>query len=300
MESSLSTRWWVQKKYCGDISNIAKMSGSTIDIDNYLKVLENKHREAIKKINENPVSKNKCKLTHKIWLNRPGRFYFPTPEMIDRVKLMYTELPDYQHIIWVNNDEMGKKLVELLSGDNYSVFYKNVEELSDNDCYKGANAFLHCECWAMATDIMRVLIIYKYGGVYSDFGWIIKKIAFDTMNIFDFAVNGEGLEFGGGPGQGAASHNVIYASQPNNKILKKLIDDSIKLKHIDILWHEACGPRNIMATLTFFENESYCLLKCSDRNVIDRHHLSSHRNKGFGTSLYKDRKIEILDLMAKA
>ena len=54
-----------------------------------------------------------------------------------------------------------------------------------------------------------------------------------------------------------------------------------------------------MATLTFLER-SYCLLKCSDRNVIDRYHLSSHKNKGFGTSLYKDRKLEILDLMAKA
>ena len=300
MENCLSTRWWVQKKYCGAISNFVNLFKSTFDVDKYLEVLENKHKMAIKKINENPVSRNKCKLTHKIWLNNPDKFYFPTQEMINRVKSMYNELPDYQHIIWVNNDEMGEKLTKLLSGDNYSVFYKNVEELSHHPCYKGANAFLHYECWAMATVIMRVLIIYKYGGVYSDFGWIIKKNAIDTMNIFDFAVNGEGLEYGEVSAQGVASHNVIYASQPNNKILKKLIDDAIKLQHVDRQWHEACGPRNIMAALTFFENESYCLLKCNDSNVIDRHHLASHRNGGFGTSLYLDRKKEILDLMSKA
>lgn len=298
MENCLSTRWWVEKNYCSGISNIATDSGYSLDINKYLNVLEKKHKDAIKKLNENPVSKNECKITHKIWLNKPCSFNFPTAEMVDRVKLMYRELPDYHHVIWVNNDEMGEKLIDLLSGDNYSVSYKNVEELSDNECYNGANAFLQCDCWALASDIFRVLIVYKYGGVYSDFGWIIKKKAIDTMNIFDFALNGEGLEYSK-KDQGVASHNVIYASKPNNNIIEKLIADSIKLKHAGLLWHEACGPRNMMASLTFFENESYCLLKCSDSNVIDRHHTNSHKTGMFGTALFSEKKYMILDIISK-
>ena len=83
-------------------------------------------------------------------------------------------------------------------------------------------------------------------------------------------------------------------------IINKLIDDAIKLKHEGLLWHEACGPRNIMASLTFFENESYCLLKSSDSNVIDRHHSHSHQNRMFGTALYSEKKQDIIYLMSKA
>jgi len=79
--------------------------------------------------------------------------------------------------------------------------------------------------------------------------------------------------------------------------MKKLVTDAENLKHIRYEWQEAVSPKNIMATITFHEDVSVCLIRSNDKSVLDRFHTSSHKRGKFGSSVWPEKRESVLKIL---
>ena len=78
------------------------------------------------------------KIIHQIWIG-------PKPIPINMIKTWKDKHPDFEHILW-NKEEIKKRNMEFKC-------QKRIDEMEE---------------WCGKADIMRIEILYKYGGIYID------------------------------------------------------------------------------------------------------------------------------------
>lgn len=98
------------------------------------------------------------KIIHQIWIG-PYKITERDKQFAHNVKMMN---PDYEYIFWDNDNlpELPERLVEL------------------------KNIFLEQKCWVCIADMMRLFVVYKYGGIYMDCDYEQFK-PFSTLNLDD-------------------------------------------------------------------------------------------------------------------
>jgi mannosyltransferase OCH1-like enzyme len=98
------------------------------------------------------------KIIHQIWIG-PYKMIESDKKFAEKVKLMN---PEYKYIFWDNNNlpTLPDKLVEL------------------------KKIFIEQKCWVCIADMMRLFVVYEYGGIYMDCDYEQFK-PFSELNLDD-------------------------------------------------------------------------------------------------------------------
>lgn len=260
-------------------------------------ILENMRNNSLKILKEIP-DKTMNKLTHKIWLTTDDNGYMPTEHMINLLRKNYTELKDFKHYLWCNNNIIGNKIITDLCITDLDIQLRNpVEEFKNYIGYKIFNIFLNHKLFANACDILRIQVVNKYGGLYSDFGWLMTKYISEYLNNFDIMFNGENAPWC----KGVISHNIIYSNKVNHIIFTKMLyylenkeflntfNSELKLcKMIEIV-----GPIFLMAIIPALCKNDKLILLTHDKYTFDNYHTSSHITGLFGSSIINNKIDDI-------
>lgn len=264
-----------------------------------LNALRNKSLKLVKNSILNNNSNNINKLSHKIWLTSSENPQPPSKDILDLLKIHYNELSDYKHIFWTNNINFCKKIIDNLMLSNINIQIKNINELSDLNGFIYVDILIKNSAYAFACDICRIMVIYKYGGIYSDIGWYMKKYISYMLNDADLMFNGE-KECGWA--EGVISHNVIYAKEPKNLIFENMLK-YFTIKE-NILWYckkydvsilnsilSYVSPRFIMVVLGEYPDKNIVVVT-DNKLTFHRHHTQSYNHGTFGSIIVNNSVTE--------
>ncbi|PVZ69621.1 glycosyltransferase [Pelagibaculum spongiae] len=256
----------------------------------------------------NPRSQPGVRSIHRIWLGK-----FPSDEMLLQVYACNLEVaksirPVYfvsHNYLWTNN----KKLLAFSDSGikPYSYFkIKNAEWLIDD--YQTPHALaiearsqIHWQNYANASDILRILALYHYGGLYLDMSWITNPHNFNGATERGYLTpNLESIYLLNSYSCLKQSTDQIYSFPPfsttNNMIKAKRSGDY----QYTFLESQRCKIDSLEITQLYvgtpghpFISEVMITLNnmiCSDRYMpIKGRHLKKVFYKGVhGTSYYKD------------
>lgn len=112
---------------------------------------------------------------------------------IEKLKANFERLNEqdryWQHYIWTNNPNIFPEELRDIAG----VIVKDIKELKDHQLYKNIEltikkSFKLPAYLAEASDIIRLIVLQKYGGVYSDMDYEIynSKLLLTYMRNFNF------------------------------------------------------------------------------------------------------------------
>ncbi|PVZ63880.1 hypothetical protein DC094_20345 [Pelagibaculum spongiae] len=138
------------------------------------------------KVNAPVSDRSGVKIIHRMWLGK-----MPSSEVIKKSAITDNYLSKelfedncYRHILWTNNFQ----LMHSQGSPHYPelAFYqvRHIDELiNGSNPFPGMRDFVRAFiAWgdlAFAVDILRLLAVYQYGGLYLDISWHIQKLAND-------------------------------------------------------------------------------------------------------------------------
>lgn len=148
---------------------------------------------------------------------------------IEEMKVNFSKLNslghDWQHNIWTNKADFIPEEIRNIKG----VHIRDVEEFRDSPLYeslleildKGQDIKPHL---AEAADLIRLMALQKFGGIYSDMDYEIynPKALFELMQKFDF--------IGGREKQTELSYygNAFIAAKPNHPVINESLRMSLR------------------------------------------------------------------------
>lgn len=270
------------------------LSNSEINNNEYIDIMKNQRSNCLDIIKNDFSIDQINKISHKVWLTDDSNPYMPSDKMLQNLKIHCSELIDFKHYLWCNNREIGNKIIN----QNKNLEFKDINELENPEDLSIVKLLLKKKLFANACDIIRIQIINKYGGLYSDFGWIINKYTSFYISNFDLMFNGEMTEWC----KGYVSHNVIYSKQKEQLIFSKMVSllkDKIFLKN---LWNcnpsfitiiEVVSPRFIMAMIPILCLELKIIVLRQHITTYSKHNTHSHVHGTFGSNKIQTIEREI-------
>lgn len=218
-EYVLKSELFPLKKYKYEYYNITSMNKPKAFLDRAYKDWKIKAIKTYDHINEKHINK----IEFKIEYNRDEKPYLwtywdninntITPPLINICyKTVVKNCEDSFNIIKLNNNNIRQYLPEL---DDYWDFVKNLKI-------------------AHKVDLYRIMLLYKYGGLYIDADTIVLKdpiVIMNNLDKYDYIGFGcTGLKCKNGYGKPS---NGIMASRPNSHLLGKILENIlIKTKEV--------------------------------------------------------------------
>lgn len=136
------------------------------------------------------------KKIHQIWI---GEVEMPS-DWKRWCKTVIDAHPDWEYKLWTNDD-----IENLIDGYPYLVkYYEFVKELKR---------------WGWMTDVMRYMILYKFGGIYADCDFEMRK----NKSFNDLPLDNELLLVNTAKHPKHEIQNCLMGAVPNNDFLKVLI-----------------------------------------------------------------------------
>jgi hypothetical protein len=106
--------------------------------------------------------------THKIWLTAPNGGCLPPADFIDNYLASIMTLPtDLVHFFWTNSDLVRR---QLRSAAGSSVCVMDISLFQTDSLFVTVVSLLEKHKFVLAADVLKILILYRFGGIYSDLG----------------------------------------------------------------------------------------------------------------------------------
>jgi hypothetical protein len=260
------------------------------NIENANSNMNNLRNKAINLIQEQNSNNNLIEITHKIWITNINNPFAPNIESQNLIKNQYINLPHYKHYFWTNYPHFCNEFIKSWNLDSsIKIEIHDIEELKDYYGYKLYKAYVNQNLFAQSTDIVRLQIICKYGGLYSDIGFSFKPTIINIIKNFDITINGELFL------PGIVSHNVLSCNIIEHNLfltILKIINYKYKeyynnSRNIYNLI-ELSSPRMLTAAVSSICNNVNILLIVNNIYTFDRYHNASWR----GTPKYGCNTLE--------
>jgi hypothetical protein len=250
--------------------------------------------------NEYVDIKNMNRLTHKIWLTDKDNGQLPSKEMLEALKNTYNHLSigdGFKHFLWCNNSKIGNQIIELIGCQNCNnIELRNIDEFSEYIGTKLFTILLKNRLYSNACDILRIQVVHKYGGLYSDFGWSMTNNIPHLLKRSDIMFNGEN-----NPAfNGVISHNVIYSKLAKHILLDRMLtyleDYHFLLKFPKdnaFSINEIISPCFIMAAVPGLCKHEKVITLVNHSLTFSRIHNHSHCNGSFGCAILSQSKDKV-------
>jgi mannosyltransferase OCH1-like enzyme len=224
------------------------------------------------------------KITHKVWVTNPDNKYEPSMECQELVKQQYLNLPHYRHIFWTNVPDFCKNFIESWGiNSEINIEIRDIIEFKDYYGYRVFKAYMNQQLFANACDILKIQVVCKYGGIFSDIGWSLKPTLDKIIKNFNIVINGEFIE------PGIVSHNILGSKIVEHYLymsILKIIDNIDKNKQyynsIKSVWGiiELSSPRMLTAAVSSICKDDNILLIVNNEYTTERYHNHSWFGEG--------------------
>ena len=137
--------------------------------------------------------------------------------VISNAKKTKAIFPDRDYILWTNDKKLIPTTIKALEAEGIKVC--NTSELGDYKLSREISIALENKEFAKASDIMRGVLIEKFGGLYMDLDYTIynHKLLADALNKFELVVGKD--EFI----QQQYFGNAFIAAKPHHPVLEELV-----------------------------------------------------------------------------
>jgi mannosyltransferase OCH1-like enzyme len=252
--------------------------------------------KAINLIELNLPNEEFIRITHKIWLTDINKPYEPNETTQNLVKNQYIILHehDYTHFFWTNYPNFCKQFISKWNIDCTNIQIRDVSEFENYYGYNFYNAYMNQNFFANACDILKLQVVCKYGGIYSDMGFSIKPTIYNIIKNFNIVINGEFYDIG------IVSHNILGSKVRENYFYKTILEkidnlDIIKKyctskKNIFEIAKEFAGPRMLTAAISSLCKNDKVLLIVNNEFTCERYHNHSWfgEKSKYGCNLHKN------------
>ena len=127
------------------------------------------------------------KLTHKVWMTSATAPSLPPDDYVDDYLIGLRSLPTgWTHYFWSNSDAVVEHIRGKARDHGVSVLASNVELLSDDALYPVLTAFATDRKFVLAADIVKIMLLGRLGGVYSDLGINFRAEVLELVGIADY------------------------------------------------------------------------------------------------------------------
>ena len=245
-----------------------------------MKNLEDKAHNLIR---DNTLPDDNIKITHKVWLTNNLNPFEPDAETQRLVKEQYINLPNYKHIFWSNVPKFCENFIVNWGICNETIIeVRDINEFDNYYANKVYKAYMNQNLFAVASDIVRLQVICKYGGIYSDMGFSLKNTLPNIIKNFNIVINGENFD------AGIVSHNILSSKKPQHILyttILNIIDK--KTRHYYKLINnglrniiDLAGPQMLTAAVSTICKEESVLLILNNQYTCDRYHNGSWFGEG--------------------
>lgn len=223
------------------------------------------------------------KIWHKIWLTNPDNPHVIPEEVVCRMSQMCILWSGWNHFLWTNIDGLlAQSFMHWGVPLPVNLFERNIAELREEKMFPYVKTLIGLKGFAYAADILRILLIYNFGGGYCDSGWIVNNYFFEKIAHFPYVIDGAHWE------PGLVSHTLIY-SYPKNKLLKNVLSNVEKYslecqgdENFERNINELVSPRSITAWCAITLTEEEPLFLFNPEEYVVRYHNQSHVHKLYG------------------
>ena len=250
---------------------------------------------ACKLIQEISLPDDFIKITHKIWLTNINSPYEPDIKSTNLIKAQYLNLPYYRHIFWTNYPSFCQNFINSWNLDiKIIVEVRDIEEFKDYYGYRVFKSYINQNLFPTACDIVKLQVVCKYGGIYSDIGFCLKNTIALIVKNFNIVINGEFIE------PGIVSHNILGSKIREHFLyltILKIIDDVDKNKKyyniIKNVWGlvELSSPIMLTVAVSSICKDEKVLLIVNNEYTCDRY----QNNSWFGVPRYGCKLFENID-----
>jgi mannosyltransferase OCH1-like enzyme len=238
---------------------------------NLLSIVEKKRKTSITKINNSSMEG----LDHNVWSfstfiasvkDYPSSSTL-IPNYIFRMS-PYPLLSAHWRIIKALNDtaKSNPDMVQIYLDDEDGISFIN-NHVTKKEIQKAYHALIPT---AYKSDLLRLLLIYKFGGFYNDIGHVFKQSLHKMASFYD--------EFVTAPDRGCsefAIHNAFLGAFPKHPLVKFMINycvNNVLNKEYGVDCLDICGPAAMgRAFNLFFKLPNTTLIKTGNYTMMDRY-----------------------------
>jgi hypothetical protein len=108
---------------------------------------------------------------HKIWLTAPSQPHLPPSDyLIAYFKMCKAHPLEWTHFFWTNSDDVARYLEFQASAAGAKILVQNINSLQLGKIEKTLQALIADQKFVLAADIMKFVVLDRFGGIYSDLG----------------------------------------------------------------------------------------------------------------------------------
>jgi hypothetical protein len=129
-------------------------------------------------------------ITHRIWLTNPTNPSMPPERFIDNYLKMIRELPSSStHFFWTNSEAVRSYVdLKIKNSSTYQVIIVDVGLFREDSLYSAISRLVVDQKYVLAADILKMVILNRFGGVYSDLGIVYDNALFSLIQSSDYAL----------------------------------------------------------------------------------------------------------------
>jgi hypothetical protein len=138
----------------------------------------------------NPRSRSAIpRITHRIWLTAPHEPRDPPADYLTNWLKATRELPpDSSHFFWTNSNMLGSAIEEAAEAAGcHNVTVKSPMEFVSTAIMVRIDKLLASRKFVLAADMFKIVVLQRYGGIYSDLGIVYDQQIFELALHADYA-----------------------------------------------------------------------------------------------------------------
>ncbi len=126
-------------------------------------------------------------VSHRIWITNDDEPKLPPDHLLRDISQHYAEaFPDHLNYFWVNSSKVASHLKEALNDLEQPIIFRDIAELRLDPLFESIKILIEARKFVLATDLLRICILRKFGGIYSDLGAKISRDVVCLAAISDY------------------------------------------------------------------------------------------------------------------
>lgn len=139
----------------------------------------------------NPYAANEIPpFTHRIWLTKPSAIALPPDAYLDNIIRMNLVLADgATHFFWTNSSQvMAHVHAKAAMAGCRNLCVMNLDMLASDPLFPNVERLVVDSKFVVAADILKFIVLNRFGGIYSDLGIVYDSDIFDLVRVGDYGL----------------------------------------------------------------------------------------------------------------
>jgi Glycosyltransferase sugar-binding region containing DXD motif len=126
-------------------------------------------------------------VTHRVWLTDPVQPHMPPEEYIAEIlKLANTVTFDHVNYFWTNSSDVAAKMTAYFSDATGTVIVADTSMLKGDPLFPSVEKLIAENKHVLACDLLRILILNKFGGIYADIGVSYQRPLVELAGLSEY------------------------------------------------------------------------------------------------------------------